>query len=52
MTERPRYTCNDYRLEMILLSLRQRLTKPDLAESEKEEIQHEIRRLESQMGMA
>jgi len=51
MTENYRYTCNDYRLEMILLSLRQRLTRPDIPESEKKELQQEIRRLESQMGM-
>lgn len=51
MTGNNRYTCQDYRLEMILLSLRQRLSKENLSEAEKKEIQKEIRRVESQMGM-
>ncbi|MBS3758734.1 MAG: hypothetical protein KGY61_08720 [Desulfobacterales bacterium] len=52
MTQKPQYTCNDYRLEMILLSLKQRLAGENLSEAERTEIQKEIRRLETEMGMA
>src|SRR6056297_869729 len=52
MTQKPQYTCNDYRLEMILLSLKQRLAGENLSEEERTEIQKEIRRLETEMGMA
>ena len=52
MAQDYRYTCTDYRLEMVLLSLRRRLAKGDLSEAEKREIQQEIQRLEAQMGMA
>ena len=45
------YTCNEYRQEMILLSLRMRLSKDDLPESEKKTIQKEIQQLESTMDM-
>jgi len=46
------YTCNDYRAEMILLSLQRRLNRPDLGEREKREIQAEIERVKEEMGMA
>ncbi|MFP4226248.1 MAG: hypothetical protein ACLFRF_05925 [Desulfobacterales bacterium] len=52
MSQDSRYTCTDYRLEMVLLSLRRQLAHEDLSEAEKTEIQQEIKRLEAQMGMA
>ena len=45
-----RYTCNEYREEMILLALRQKLHDPDLPESEKEYLREEITRLEEKIG--
>ncbi len=55
MTGRPatpgKYTCNEYREEMILLGLQKRLTEPGLSEEEKEAIKKEIARVEEQMGM-
>ena len=51
MSSHKRYTCNEYREEMILLTLRQRLNKKGLAESEEETIRKEISRLESVMQM-
>ncbi len=46
-----KYTCNDYREEMILLGLQKRLNRPDLTEAERQEIIREIREVEKQMGM-
>ena len=46
-----RYTCNEYREEMLLLSLRRRLADPSLPAAEKEALQKEIQELEKQMGM-
>ena len=46
------YTCHDYRKEMILLGLRNRLNAPGLSEEEKQHILAEIRRLEEEIGMA
>lgn len=46
------YTCNEYREEMILLALEQRLGRPDLSDSEKKRIETEIERLKSEMGLA
>jgi len=51
MIKTGKYTCTDYRQEMILLGLRQRLFKGSLSDSEKKKIQDEIRKIESQMGM-
>jgi hypothetical protein len=45
------YTCNDYREEMILLSLQRRLSSPDLSPEETEALKQEIARLEAQMGI-
>ncbi len=44
------YTCNDYRKEMILLSLRRRLQRRDLSEDEKKEIEADIAKLEKSIG--
>lgn len=46
-----KYTCNEYRQEMILLSLRRRLNEKDLPEAEKKELQKEIDQLEAAMEM-
>ena len=46
------YTCQEYRKEMMLLGLRNRLNSPELSEEEKQGIQAEIRRLEEEIGMA
>ena len=46
-----RYTCTEYREEMILLGLKRRLEDPGLPEADRIDIQETIRRLEQQMGM-
>ena len=46
-----RYTCNDYRQEMMLAGLRKQLADPGLSPSEKERLEKEIRRLEAEMGL-
>ncbi len=45
------YTCNDYRLEMILLSLEQRLNRPGLDAAERGAIEAEIKRVRAEMDM-
>lgn len=47
-----KYTCNEYRQEMILLSLRLRLNEKNLPEAEREKIQKEIQQIEAIMEMA
>jgi len=51
MSNQNKYTCNEYRQEMILLSLRLRLNKPDLTELEKETILNEIEKIETVMNL-
>lgn len=46
-----RYTCNDYRQEMMLAGLRRQLARPDLTEKEKHHLKEQIRRLETEMGL-
>jgi hypothetical protein len=46
-----RYTCADYRKEMILLSLKRRLTGERLSDKERQKLLSEIRRLESEMNL-
>ncbi|MBW2603587.1 MAG: hypothetical protein JRE28_04620 [Deltaproteobacteria bacterium] len=46
-----KYTCTDYRTEMILLSLRQRLKQEDLNEAEKKDIILQIEKIEAAMGL-
>ncbi len=46
-----KYTCNEYRTEMILLGLNNRLNQENLAEEERKKIEEEIARLEKDMGM-
>jgi len=56
MKDRPelpsgRYTCNDYRAEMMLLAQQQRLLRTDLSEEERQIILLEINRLENIVGL-
>jgi hypothetical protein len=44
-------TCNDYRQEMILLGLRQRLAKEDLSDQEKKAIKAEIEKLKKEIQL-
>jgi hypothetical protein len=44
------YTCNDYRQEMILLGLRQKLQRSDLTDAEKAKLREEISKLETAIG--
>jgi hypothetical protein len=46
-----KYTCTDYRTEMILVSLRQRLKQEDLNEDEKKEILLQIEEIEATMEL-
>lgn len=49
-TPQPLYTCNEYRQEMILLALRNRLQQADLADEERNGLIGEIARLEKEIG--
>lgn len=46
-----KYTCTDYRIEMILVSLRQRLKQEDLNEAKKKEIISQIEEIEAAMEL-
>ncbi len=46
-----KYTCNEYREEMILLGLQKQLARQDLTETEKENLLRDISRVEKQMGL-
>lgn len=46
-----KYTCTDYRTEMILVSLKQRLKQDDLTEAEKKEIILQIEEIEAAMQL-
>jgi hypothetical protein len=46
-----RYTCTDYRQEMVLLSLKRQLADPGLDSAEKQRLESQIRQLEKEMGM-
>lgn len=46
-----KYTCADYRNEMILVSLRQRLKQEDLNEAEKQDIILQIEEIEADMEL-
>jgi len=45
------YTCADFRVEMILLSLKRRLHGEHLSEQEKNDILLKIKQLEKEMGL-
>jgi len=51
MSEQLPYTCRQYREEMVLLGLRKRLSEATLTDDERQAIEQEILRLETQMGM-
>jgi hypothetical protein len=46
-----KYTCAEYRQEMMLLGLMRKLESPGLPDRERKTIVEKIRRLEQQMGM-
>ncbi|MCB2146425.1 MAG: hypothetical protein KQI81_08120 [Deltaproteobacteria bacterium] len=46
-----KYTCMEYREEMILLGLKRQLEDPGLPEAQRMDIAAKIRELEQQMGM-
>jgi hypothetical protein len=46
-----KYTCADYRIEMILVSLRQRLKHEDINETERKDILLQIEKLEVTMEL-
>ena len=46
-----KYTCADYRIEMILVSLKQRLKQEDLNDAEKQDIILQIEKIEAAMGL-
>ena len=48
---RQRYTCNEYRQEMILAALQRSLMNPELTREERERIEMEIAELEQAMGL-
>ena len=46
-----KYTCTEYRTEMILVSLRQRLKQEDLTEAEKKDLILQIEEIEAAMEL-
>jgi len=46
-----KYTCNEYREEMILLGLKNKLTSADLTQEEKEKLIKEIQEITKKMDM-
>ena len=51
MPPKSTYTCNDYRAEMRLLGLKNRLNEKNLTKTEKQAIEAEIRKLEKALRM-
>ena len=51
MPPKSKYTCNDYREEMRLLGLKNRLNEKNLSETEKQAIEVEITKLEKALRM-
>ena len=45
------YTCTDYRIEMILLSLKRRLQHETLSDADKKDILVKIKEMEALMGL-
>jgi len=45
------YTCRDYREEMMLIRLRQRLAEENLSETERKQIEEAEARLKRHMGL-
>ncbi|MBI5845995.1 MAG: hypothetical protein HZB23_15150 [Deltaproteobacteria bacterium] len=48
----PRYTCSDYRAEMLLASLRKRRSDPSTSDQDRKIAEMEIERLEREMGLS
>lgn len=48
----PKYTCNDYRMEMSLLGMRRQIANRELSDSEREKLQTEIDQLEKELGLS
>ncbi len=48
MTRHQPYGCRDYRQEMILVGLHERLRNGDLTAEERQEIEQEIRKIEAE----
>jgi len=46
-----RYTCSDYRQEMMLAGLRRQLSDRQLSEADRKTLEEQIRRLEVEMGL-
>ena len=46
-----KYTCNEYRQEMVLLGLKNRLSRENLSDEEKQNLVEEIKKLEAVMCM-
>lgn len=46
-----KYTCNEYREEMILLGLQKQLASSGLTPEKREQLLKEIARVEKQMGL-
>jgi len=46
-----KYTCNEYREEMMLLGLQRRLNTEDISEEERQRLKERIKDLEVAMGM-
>ncbi len=46
-----KYTCNEYREEMILLNLQKKLASPDLSHEQKEKLETEIKEIMKRMDM-
>ena len=44
------YTCNEYREEMILLALKQKLHNSKLSQSERDDLENQIAALENKIG--
>ncbi len=51
MTPPGKYTCTEYRQEMILLGLKRQLADPTLSEAQRMRVAEKIRELERQMEM-
>lgn len=46
-----KYTCNDYRQEMVLVGLQNRLADPGLSEEEIKHLKEQIREIKEAMGL-
>jgi len=51
VTTTPKYTCNEYREEMILAALQRQLTHPNISPETKKQMLIDIEKLETAMGL-